>query len=226
MIVVNDRNLKRLLREFPKQIKFASAKALTRLAQRGQVAMEVSVKSNYDNTKDWFKKNRPTGFKITPARKNKLRAQVYTGPAMTWAARQEFGESRKPRGGALIIPLYNKSGKRLGKNDAKWRGIKAPTWSKARGKKAAFDKYSSKGENRRTPSGKSKDYPFVFTSKKGVTFIIDYEGAKPTPLFMTKSSAKRTSRVLGMRKTVIKIVKDHARAEFQIAFEHAIRTAR
>ncbi len=221
------RQLKKMMRNFPKQIAFASAKALTKTAQHAQNAVIRDIPGEFDTTKTWWKKNQPTGIRVKAATRYRQVATVYTGPNNTWAARHEFGEARQPRKGkALIIPIYNKSGSSLGKGDTKWRGIKPATWKKARGRRALHEKYSSNTMSALTKSGNRKKYPFVFETSGGVTMIIRKKSGKPEPLFVEKRSSKKAVKKWGFRKRVTQIAKQFASVHFEIEMREAVRTAR
>ena len=222
---VDMKRLDRMIRNYPSQIRFAAAKALTKTAQQAQEAEIADVDKHFDTTRKWAGKNQPTGIKIKPATKRQLRSRVYTGPKNTWAGRQEFGESKNPRKGtALIIPTYQKSGGGLGKKDKKWAGIRRETWQKAIGKRTAYAKYTSRSMSAVTRSGNQRRYPAVFDTESGATFIRRKKNSRPELLFVQKKGAKPATKKWGFRKRVKALAKRNARVNFSIAMRQAVRT--
>ena len=86
-----------------RQVPFATARALTWTAQDAQKEIIIKIPSIFNITKKWFLKQQPTGIKITPAKKLRLIASVYT--VAYFAKLQEFGGTKRPRKGKnLLIP--------------------------------------------------------------------------------------------------------------------------
>ena len=86
-----------------KQVPFATARALTWTAQDAQKEIIIKIPSIFNITKKWYLKQQPTGIKITPAKKLRLIASVYTNAY--FAKLQEFGGTKRPRKGKnLLIP--------------------------------------------------------------------------------------------------------------------------
>jgi len=196
--IIDDRQLRRWLKDYPKQIKYAAAVTLTKMAQDAQTQIVKELPSNFTlyGRNTWWAKNRPTGIKIKAARKNNLQSEVFTGPGQHWAARQEFGKSKTGRAGKnLIIPIYTKTGDRIKKDDAKFRGLKNETWRKAKGYSTAKKKY---GSTNRAVKG---NYPYVITNAKGTMFIKRTKKDRFTPLFAASKTAKKPAKRWNFRKT-------------------------
>jgi hypothetical protein len=87
------------------QIPFASAVALTKTAKHGQTAVLSKLRENFEIRNNWAEPSSKFGVKITPAKKNDLKAEVYTRAG--WMAKQEAGGTHLPRQKALAVPTEN-----------------------------------------------------------------------------------------------------------------------
>jgi len=218
---LDTRQVEQLARAFPTQTKFAVALTLTRLAQNIQRKEQSEIKDRFDTTRTWWLGSQKSGVKIKAARKTDLKSEVKVGDGNTWMERQVTAETKKPsRSGSLIIPAYTRAGKSLNKKSPKWSGIQTDTWLRARGKKAAYDKYSSnysaalrvkkvkKGKlvNRgryvvKLSNAKKErktlneiKYPFIYDTKAGHTYIVRKRGAKSEIYFWKKTKAKSSKK--------------------------------
>lgn len=205
----------RLERNARKRVKLAAAKALTVVAQASQTKIQAEIPQKFDTTKQWWRKNSPTGIKIKMATKATMTSEVFTGHKNTWLARHEFGDSRRPRGSMLIVPVYKKSGSSPDKADARFRGFKPQTWRKAIGRTTALAKY---GRTDRAVKGK---YPVVIQSSKGDTLIKRGKGQPFKVVFTEKRTTKRMKKRLNFRK----IVKRTVRKEFSRIFREKLALA-
>ncbi len=94
---------KGLDRDQRRQVPFATARALTRTAQRCQADIQGNIPKLFNTTKKWWLKQQPTGIKITPAKKADLAATVYT--RAYFADLQEKGGIKAPfESGGLLVP--------------------------------------------------------------------------------------------------------------------------
>ncbi len=184
-----------------KQVRFATAKSLTRVAQASQVEVQKRIVKEFNTTKKWWSKGSPTGIKIKMAKTNNLEAEVFTGRLNTWLHRHEFGKARMAKGRSLVIPAYKKSMGSPDKADPKFSGIKPATWKKAKGVSSAIAKWGKGGSAKRK-------YPKVFMGKKartkGMVFIKRKAGdGRPKLLFTTHlRTTKPMRKRLRMRETI------------------------
>lgn len=94
---------RRLTQLEKKEMPYATAVALTRTVQDAQSAIISAIPHIFKTTKKWWLKQQPTGIKITPAKKIRLLASVYT--SAFFAALQEAGGVKTPhRGKNLAVP--------------------------------------------------------------------------------------------------------------------------
>ncbi len=97
-----------------KQIPFATALSLTKTATACQEEIQKQIPQKFNVTKKWWLKQQPTGIKITPAKKDNLKAKVYTNAY--FADIQEEGGVKTPKTHRLAVPSkavakkYRKSG--------------------------------------------------------------------------------------------------------------------
>ncbi len=85
-----------------RNIDFGTATGLTKTAKQGQAAVVDSLKDTFTLRGRWFEQNMRHGTKITPARKDKLQAEVKT--AADWLEPHETGSDKTPRGRNLAVP--------------------------------------------------------------------------------------------------------------------------
>ena len=197
-----DKSLEPFLKRVKKNINWGMTRTLTVLAQTSQKEIQEEIPKKFDTTKRWWSKNQPTGIKIKPAKRQKLKSSVYVGDKNNWLARHEFGDPRKAQKKALIIPVYKKNKNSPDKKDKKFRGITRETWKKATGASTAFEKYTSNKKTALTPKMKAKKYPFVLETKKGDVLIKRKKGDKFKPLFTKKKRTKPMTKRLGFYNTV------------------------
>lgn len=208
-----------------KQVRFATAKTLTKVAQHSQEEIQRDIVRRFDTTKQWWKKNTPTGIKIKAATKRNLTAEVFTGSKNDWLYRHEFGKSRKAQKRSLVIPSYKKKMDSPNKADPKFAGIKPATWKKAVGLSKATEKW---GKNTRTAKRK---YPQISMGakkrNKQMVFIKRKKTDIPELLFIvgitrTKPMRKR----LKMFETIEQTVSQDFEGIWRKAIAHAIATGR
>lgn len=84
-----------------RQIDFGTAVGLTKTAKQAQDAVVSSLKSTFTLRGNWFEQRNKFGIKITPARKDKLQAEVKT--AADWLEAHEEGTDKTGQG-RLAIP--------------------------------------------------------------------------------------------------------------------------
>lgn len=102
------RHLDRMQR---KQLPFAIARALTKLAQEAQKEIQQEIPKRFNVTRKWWLKQQPTGIKITPATKQKLESSVYT--KAYFAELQEEGGTKRPhKGSRIAVPSDNVKAKK------------------------------------------------------------------------------------------------------------------
>lgn len=84
-----------------RQIDFGTAVGLTKTAKQAQDAVVSSLRSTFTLRGNWFEQRNKFGIKITPARKDKLQAEVKT--AADWLEAHEEGTDKTGQG-RLAIP--------------------------------------------------------------------------------------------------------------------------
>lgn len=88
--------------EMTKQVNFGTALGLTKTAKEGQEAVVDALKSTFTLRGNWYQQSNKFGIRITPAKKDKLVAEVKT--AADWLEPHEEGKDKAGRGGDLAIP--------------------------------------------------------------------------------------------------------------------------
>jgi hypothetical protein len=88
-----------------KQIRFATALALTKTAKDGQTAVIGALQSNFTLRTQWYQPANKMGVRIKTAKKNDLEAQVKT--ASGFLKKFESGEDKLPRRKRIAIPTEN-----------------------------------------------------------------------------------------------------------------------
>ena len=88
--------------EIMKQVNFGTAKGLTETAKQGQAAVVGALKGTFTLRGTWFNQNMRHGIKITPARKDKLQAEVKT--LADWLEPHETGKDKTAQGGRVAVP--------------------------------------------------------------------------------------------------------------------------
>lgn len=185
-----DDMLKQLRRIAGDQFPFALAKALTNLAQIGQVTAQLKTRTTFNLHSDFI----PRGIRIIPARKSDVKSMgiatsaVYTAPRIsTFMPGHELGEVRSPfAGGArdkgkfIAVPgrdLRSKSYKTgTGKVRKRWR----PSTLLANYTRLEGNKGSTHRD--RAPGGR-KGTPFIVRDKSnGTAMIVRRRGKKQYPL--------------------------------------------
>lgn len=90
--------------DLEKNIRFATAVTLTRLAQAGQDASATAISSTFTVRNKWYLTG-PLAIKVETASKDKLKSAVKT--AAGFLVPHETGEDKVPAGRALAIPTPN-----------------------------------------------------------------------------------------------------------------------
>lgn len=231
---LDDRQLKKWIKEFPKQVKFAQALTLTKVAQDAQAEIIKEVPNqftNYGNNR-WFDKNRPTGIKVKAANTKTLTSQVFTGKGMHWAARQIQGKSKRSEGSKdLIIPVYKKTGFSIQKKAPRYKGFERPTWRTASGYKKVVETYSSSRVSGLTHSKKygsysKRSYPYVTTTKSGVVLIKRGKSQKFEPIFKLQPTAKRPAKKWKFFEQGIRAGRKNVKKHFFESMRRAVATAK
>lgn len=159
---------KKLSRFQKKQVAFATAKALTLTAKDAQKGQIANAKRVFENKKVWYRKNQPTGFKITPATKTRQVSSVHS--KAPFLPLQEHGGTKRPKSSSnLAIPTDN-----VPKKFRKTGGVgKALATGKAffgaiGGKRALFRRVGGKRQRR-------SQLMFVFQPKAKITPRLGFE---------------------------------------------------
>jgi len=98
-----------------KQVPFATARALTWTVKEIQKGIANDIPKIFKTTRKWWMPRQPTGIKIKPAKKDNLRAIVYS--IAYFLHLQEFGGIKIPfRGRGILVPtpLTPKYGRKAG----------------------------------------------------------------------------------------------------------------
>lgn len=90
------------LTSLPRQLNYAAAVTLTRVAKEGQAASLRAIRGAFTTRNDWYLPSNRFGVKVRPATKDDLETEV--GTRAHWLALHETGGVRKPRGRYLAIP--------------------------------------------------------------------------------------------------------------------------
>lgn len=88
-----------------KQIRFATAVALTKTAKQAQTAVLGALRENFTLRTNWAEPSSKIGIRIKPAKKDDLEAQVKT--AANFLKLQDEGGEKLPKGKMLAIPTVN-----------------------------------------------------------------------------------------------------------------------
>lgn len=88
-----------------KQVKFATAVALTNTAKDGQKEVISTLEQTFTLRGKWFQQSNKFGIKIKSAKKDDLQSAVYTNA--DWLLTHETGDDKLPRGNSLAIPTDN-----------------------------------------------------------------------------------------------------------------------
>lgn len=87
-----------------RNINFGTATGLTKTAKQGQAAVVDSLQSTFTLRGRWFEQNMRHGIKITPAKRDKLQAEVKT--AADWLEPHQEGKDKSGKGHRLGVPLW------------------------------------------------------------------------------------------------------------------------
>ncbi len=90
------------LTSLPRQLNYAAAVTLTRVAKEGQSASIRAIKGTFTTRGDWYQPASIFGVRVRPATKDSLEAEV--GTRAHWLALHETGGVKRPRGQYLAIP--------------------------------------------------------------------------------------------------------------------------
>jgi hypothetical protein len=88
-----------------RNINFGTAVGLTQTAKDGQAAVIGALKGTFTLRGRWFEQNMRHGIKITPAKRDKLVAEVKT--LADWLEPHETGKDKTPRGRHVAVPSEN-----------------------------------------------------------------------------------------------------------------------
>jgi hypothetical protein len=91
--------------QFVKQLKFATASALTQVAKEGQAASIKAIESTFTIRNNWDKPTNRFGVKVTPAKKDNLVSEVYT--LADWLDLHEESGVKQPTKKWIAIPTKN-----------------------------------------------------------------------------------------------------------------------
>lgn len=112
--------------EIMKQIIFGTVKGLTKTAKEGQSAVVGALKSTFTLRGSWFQQSNKYGIRVTPAKRDKLVAEVKT--AATWLEPHEEGTDKVGRGHRIAVPqdgIRKRGQKKIIKADMKARAMLA-----------------------------------------------------------------------------------------------------
>jgi hypothetical protein len=88
-----------------KQVRFATALALTRTAKQAQSAVITRLDDNFELRTNWSQPSNRVGIRITPAKKDNLEAQVKT--QAVFLNKFDTGDDKLPLGKYIAIPTAN-----------------------------------------------------------------------------------------------------------------------
>ena len=88
--------------QIAKQSIFATAQALTKTAKDAQKDEIDSLQQNFTLRGRWFEQSNKFGIKIKPAKKEDLKAIIYTNA--DWLELHETGGTKIPKGNTIAIP--------------------------------------------------------------------------------------------------------------------------
>jgi hypothetical protein len=181
-----------------KQVPFATAKALTRVAQDAQAEVRKELPHRFTLRSSWLVQ----GIRIVPAEKRDWpKARAIVGTRDQFLEIQETGGTKRPAKGAknLAIPTAATTSRRTGTG-------RIPI---ARKPRALLDR------------------PDVFVKDHGIRQRRRRKtsGTPVLTLFLLRPAAKIKPR-LGLRETVQKVVEDRYALRFREAFDQAIQTPR
>lgn len=187
--------------QMAKQVRFATAVALTNTAKEGQAdvlqALDSSQGGAFTLRGKWFNPSNKYGIRVKTARKDDLQSAVMTNA--DWLIPHETGEDKKPRGNSLAIPTINV---RRNKKDIIIRS------SRPRNLKRAF----------------------VLTMKKsGQKVLFTRKGRKKKSLLVAlynltaKANIRKQSTVV---EPIKKIVEKRLFKNYEIALRRALATAK
>lgn len=235
-IKVDTSDLERFARQFgeqgAKQIKYATARALTAVAKRGQKAIEQQIGGVFSNATPWIRK----GVFVASARTSSLEATVGIKDQGARATPAHYLREHITAGerGNKPMELAMRS---MGILPAGWLAVP----SKDGVQRDAYGNVSKatlgrilRALSQRQITTRGAIASRVFVIKPGVrshlapgiwsaTRVGDQSVIKPVFLFVSEASYRR---VLDLEEIVGDVVRRDLDAEFRAAFDEAMRTAR
>lgn len=184
------------LGNFARQIPFATAKALTKTVQQGQLEVIRTIESKFTLRTNWYKPSNQIGIRITPAKKNNLVAEVKSNAS--FLNLHEKGLQKIPFGKYIAIPTQNV---RRTKRD-----LVAKSQYPANLKNSFLINNKKGGKLLLTKSGKGKK------QKTKIMYVL-----------VPKAKIKQISIFF---EPVEQIVRQNFQTNFNEAFSEAIKTAR
>lgn len=235
-IKVDTSDIKRFARQFgeqgAKQIKYATARALTALAKKGQKAIEQQIGGVFSNATPWIRK----GVFVTAARTSSLEATVGIKDQGARATPAHYLREHITAGerGNKPMELAMRS---MGILPAGWLavpsrdGVQRDAYGNV--SKATLGRILRAISQKQTTT-RGAIASRIFVLKPGVrshlapgiwsaTRVGDQSVIKPVFLFVNEASYRK---VLDLQKIVGEVVRRDLDAEFRAAFNEAIRTAR
>jgi hypothetical protein len=199
-----------------KQIPYATALALTRIAKDAQQSVRASMPSRFTLRRNWIVK----GIRITPATKTKLESVVYSiDPFM---ARHEFGGIKMGKPGGGDFKGSDVAERKSGRNYSQIGGrVAVPTNKVLRSKSEIIRKSE-------LPSGLGKK-AFVIGNKSDTQLLARrFSRGKRAGLqiLYVLKKATRIEKRFGMGDTVMKVVQRRFGATFSQALQEALATAK
>jgi hypothetical protein len=226
---VNAATFGRAIQRTHRKMVYAMKLTLDEVARMHGEEMGKQVKKTYDTTRTWWLPQQPTGFKNRKAKMSELKSTSFTGKDNQFLEKHEANQPHKPQGpNGLVIPLYQSSGRNLGKGEKKWAGIKVPTWQKAKGLSTMVRKagrYIKEGEKAlgvygRYPLIITKDYP----DGKTIYFRKKSKKDKLEAMFIVQPSPTRPmGKTLRMHEIAQKLVTERAGRLFLVQIRRISR---
>lgn len=235
-IKVDTSDIERFARQFgeqgAKQIKYATARALTALAKKGQKAIEQQIGGVFSNATPWIRK----GVFVSAARTSSLEATVGIKDQGARATPAHYLRDHINAGerGNKPMELAMRS---MGILPAGWLAVP----SKDGVQRDAYGNVSKatlgrilRAISQKQTTTRGAIASRIFVLKPGVrshlapgiwsaTRVGDQSVIKPVFLFVNEASYRK---VLDLQKIVGEVVRRDLDAEFRAAFNEAIRTAR
>jgi hypothetical protein len=197
-------DIDRLLK-LDKDITFAIASALTKVAKEAQAQVFVALQSEFHIRGKWYEQSNKFGIKVKPATKSDLEAAVYT--AADWLVEAEGANDgiKRPHGSHLAVPDVQNTRKGIG------------------------NKVGKREKARYLLENTQKTRAFKVKSKSGYTLILQRKGKGKNSYTVTKYIFRDEVKVPHQSAVVeptIKTVLERFPAIFNIQLKTAIETSR